>query len=164
MSNTVSSSVKHLPTSFLPGIPAQPTGEQSVQATAQTRLVPAVVGVKGRTQRIHVECPIWCVVDHSRIVTLDEVTHYSSSDVVQVPTFLHEDTSHSDLSLSISVDPDSPDPREREAHILVDNGTFEEARLTPQLAEELADDLIAFASQLRHRAREAARFNAGGAQ
>jgi hypothetical protein len=152
MSNTVSRGA-HIPTvNLLPGIPAQPV--------APVRLVPAVVGKAGTQQRIFVECPDFCGVDHTKgYVELEDITHYSASDVAQVSTFFDETTSHTDLTATIASDPTASDPRLREAHLLVDTGTFDEARLTPAMAEELADDLIAFASQLRHKARQVAAFN-----
>lgn len=151
MSNTVQRAAR-IPVNLLPGIPAQPA--------PQPRIVPAVVGRGGRSMQVYIECPEWCTNDHSTgNVELEDITHYSMSDVAQVPTFFNADTSHTDLTLTVSSDPTSCDPRCREAHLLVDTGTDEEARLTPEMAEELADDLIAFASQLRHKARQVAAFN-----
>ncbi|MEE1818477.1 hypothetical protein PUR59_26090 [Streptomyces sp. SP18ES09] len=156
MSNTVSRAAR-IPVNLLPGIPAQPA--------PQPRLVPAVVGPKGRAQRIYIECPEWCTVDHGkRTAHLDDITHYSDGDYLQISTFTDEDTSLWDLTLNVTADPVADDPRMREAHIGLDVGGGEVARLDPSMAEELADDLIAFASQLRHKARQVALFNRKQAQ
>ncbi|MFD8640773.1 DUF6907 domain-containing protein [Streptomyces zaomyceticus] len=160
MSNTVQRAA-HIPTEVLPVIPAQTDDRNSVPGiSSPVRVMPAVVGKAGAAQRIYVECPDFCGVDHTKgYVELEDITHYSASDVAQVLTFLDDTTSHSDLTATIALDPTAEDPRKREAHLVVDTGTFEEARLTPAMAEELADDLIAFASQLRHKARQVAAFN-----
>ena len=151
------------PSAKLQAVPSQPTADDRSSVpgiVAPVRLVPAVVGKKGRAQRIYIECPDWCTTDHSSgNVDLEDITHYSGGDVVEVETFAYGDTSHSELSCMISADPSSDDLRIREAHLLVDTGTSEDARLTPEMAESLADDLIAFASQLRHKARQVALFN-----
>ncbi|MEV6398138.1 hypothetical protein AB0M39_25770 [Streptomyces sp. NPDC051907] len=118
------------------------------------RLVPAKVGPSGRTQIIHIECPEWCVVDHmDRMAHLDDVMHYSDCDVVQVSTLSDDDFAHSELYANISSDPSAADPRLRAAHITVNGGSSTDAYLTADMAEELADELIAFAAQVRHKAR-----------
>ncbi|MGY3845263.1 DUF6907 domain-containing protein [Streptomyces hydrogenans] len=156
MSNTVQRAAHNLP-GLLSGIPAQPA--------SPVRLVPAVVGAKGRTQRVYIECPDWCTVDHSkRIDFLDDITHYSAADTLQISTFTDEDTSLWDMALQITADPVAEDRRMREAHLLVDVGGGEQAHLTPEMADELADDLIAFASQLRHKARQVAAVTRKAAQ
>lgn len=165
MSNTVQRAAHIQPVNLLSGIPTQPDRNSAPATSTPVRLVPAIIGRKGRTVQVYIECPEWCTVDHSTgNVQLEDITHYSTADVAQVPTFFSADTSHTDLTLSISSDPTSSDPRCREAHLLVDTCTDEEARLTPELAEALADDLIAFASQLRHKARQVAAFNRKQAQ
>ncbi|MEU2076857.1 hypothetical protein [Streptomyces sp. NPDC013489] len=156
MSSTVPRAAR-IPVNLLPGIPAQPA--------PQPRLVLAVVGAKGRSQRVYIECPDWCTVDHSkRIAHLDDVTHYSDGDFLQISTLTDEDTSLWDLTLNVTADPVADDPRLREAHILLDVGGGETAHLDPSMAESLADDLIAFASQLRHKARQVTLFNRKQAQ
>ncbi|SDN81220.1 DUF6907 domain-containing protein [Streptomyces wuyuanensis] len=142
---------------LLPGIPAQPSPEQAADAiSAQTRLVPAKVGQSGRVQTVYIECPTWCVVDHAdRVNYLEDVMHYSDFDVVQVATRTDDDLAHSAMMLNISSDPAAREPWRRSAHLVVNTtGSASDAYLTPALAEELADDLIAFAAQLRHKARQ----------
>lgn len=129
------------------------------------RLVPAKVGSAGRTQTVYIECPTWCAVDHAdRVGFLEDVVHYSDCDIVQIPTLSDDDFAHSELMVNVSLDPSAADPRLREAHILINDAASTDAHLTPTMAEELADDLIAFAAQLRHKARQVRLFNRVEAQ
>ncbi|MCX4824863.1 hypothetical protein OG883_34425 [Streptomyces sp. NBC_01142] len=130
-----------------------------------TRLVPAKVGPSGRAQVVYIECPEWCVVDHSdREGCLEDVMHYSDADVLQVLTLTDDDTAHSEIYATIASDPAASDRRLRAAHIVINDGASTDAYVTPDMAEELADDLVAFAARLRHKARTVRLFNrAGGA-
>lgn len=152
MSDTVPTIVKPsgayvVPSSdLLNGIPSQPA--------ARPRLVPARVGSSGCAQTVHIEDPTWCVVDHmDRVGCLEDVVHYSGFDIVEILTLLDDDSTHSELMVNISSDPTASDPRLREAHILINDATATDAHLTADMAEELADNLIAFAAQIRHKAR-----------
>jgi len=164
MSFTVPSNVKPSGGLVLPGIPKQPTAEAVADAIVQPRLVPAKVGRTGHVQTIHIECPAdWCVVDHmDRQTCLEDVMHYSDADIVQVPTLTDDDTAHSEMYANISSDPSASDPRLRAAHLVVNDGGRDDAYLTPDLADELADDLIAFAAQIRHKARQVRLYNKAG--
>jgi hypothetical protein len=128
-----------------------------VAATSVThRIVPASVGPASRAQVIHIPCHEWCVVDHlTRVTCLDDVVHFSDSDSVTVLTLTDDDTAHSELVATIGCDPTARDPRLRAAHIRTNSGQAEDAYLTPDMAEELADDMIVFAVQLRGKARTA---------
>ncbi|WP_406306294.1 hypothetical protein OHA61_34275 [Streptomyces sp. NBC_00885] len=130
-----------------------------------SRLVPAKVGRPGHIQTIHIECPEWCVMDHEdRVGHLDDVMHYSDFDVVTVLTLTDDETAHSELMLNVSSDPSASDPRLRAAHLVINDGASTDAYLTPDMADELADDLIAFAAQLRNKARTVCLYNAAGSQ
>lgn len=130
-----------------------------------SRLVPAKVGQPGRVQVVHVPCPEWCVVDHlTRVTCLEDVVHFSDVDGVTVVTLTDDDTAHSAMTATIGSDPTASDPRLRAAHVLTNSGQAEDACLTPDMADELADELIAFAAQLRGKARTARLFNRAEAQ
>lgn len=147
---------------LLPGIPVQPSAGQAADSASSSRprLVPARVGPVDRVQTIWIECPDWCDVDHTdRQGCLEDITHYSGCDVVQVSTMTDDIYSHSELYANISSDPTASDQRLRAAHILINDGGPNDAHLTPEMAEELADDLIAFAAQIRHKARQVRQFN-----
>jgi hypothetical protein len=160
MSITVPSNVKpsgglvHPAIGELPAIPAQPKKRaKKVPAIEQARLVPARVGPEGRVQTVYIPCPEWCVVDHlERENHLEDVMHYSDGDGVQVPTLTDDDTGHSEVYVSISVDPTARDPRLRAAHVVITDAAGD-AYLTPDMADGFADELIAFAAQVRHQAR-----------
>lgn len=173
----------------LPGIPAQPLSaeeaavrrsvdaqfpkvaaflaeENAQPAPTQPRLVPAKVGQNGRVQTVYIECPSWCVVDHAdRVNYLEDVMHYSDFDVVQVATLTDDDTAHSEVMVNISADPTARDSWRRSAHLVVNtNGSPSDAYLTPTMADDLADEMIAFAAQLRHKARLVRQLNAAEGQ
>lgn len=162
MSNTVPTHVKpsgvpvpYPSAAMLPSIPKQRKAKAPAPASSdQARLVPAKVGPLGRVQTVWIPCPTWCVVDHlEHAGVLEDVMHYSDADILQVATLLDDDTAHSELYANISLDPTAADPRLRVSHIVINDGAQDDAYLTPDMAEELADDLIAFGAQLREKAR-----------
>lgn len=154
----------------LPSIPAQPTTGERSQTRAQVfpstrpgyRLVPALIGTFTRNQMAWIECPSWCTEDHmAEPSALEDITHYADSDMLEIPTFSDPETAAYVLYARLEADPAATDPRVRETHVLLwEDASPMEARLTPQMAEGLADELIAFASQLRHLARAARQHNA----
>lgn len=121
------------------------------------RFVPAKVGRTNATSVIvHIECPIWC--DGSEhlaepVVHVEDITHVSKPDDIVVQTFLGRATRHV-LWATVQADPVATDPRQRAAHVVVEDGT-DFSYLTEDMADELADDLIAFASSVRQMARTA---------
>lgn len=121
------------------------------------RLVPARIGRKGRMQIVYVECPVWCTEDHVANFQYDveDITHYGDIDGVAVPTMLNPDEAHFTWSTRVASDPAAAEPSLRAAHVLVDDGSPIEARLTPEMADDLANELIAFAAQIRAAARTA---------
>lgn len=120
------------------------------------RLVPARIGTWSRNQIAYIECPTWCTEDHAADpYALEDIAHYADMSGVQVATFLDEHTALYQWWVRIEADPVSEDPRMRAAHVLVGDDSRDEARLTPDMAEELADDLITFAAQIRMAARTA---------
>ncbi|MEU5580965.1 hypothetical protein ABZ791_30275 [Streptomyces huasconensis] len=72
-----------------------------------------------------------------------------------VPSFLGDNDAHYSWWARIECDPSSDDERMSAAHLIVgDESTFE-ARITVEMADQLADDLIAFATAVRDMARVA---------
>lgn len=125
------------------------------------RLVPAAIGLRGAAQIIWIQCPDWCVDDHvaERQIAVEDVSHHGAVDCVQVPTMGDDLYSAFELYSQLYSDPISADPRMRTATVLVTDGS-RDAYLTPSMAEELADDLIKKAAQIRQKARIARRANA----
>jgi hypothetical protein len=119
------------------------------------RFAPAKVGRSEATSIIAlIECPVWCAEDHvdepQRAV--EDIMHTSRPAHVSTTSFLQRGTV-SELYASVQADPVADDPRLKAAHVVVDDGGNENAYLTPEMAEGLADEMIGFASELRHLAR-----------
>ncbi|MFF3094185.1 DUF6907 domain-containing protein [Streptomyces cyaneofuscatus] len=136
-----------------------PVPPQPPAPSASTRMAPALVA----GHRILVECPAWCVVDHVDLheQRVEDVTHWGEFFGTQVSTLLDENTAYCELFGRVNADPSHPDPRMRAAHVLVGNGSLEDAFLTPDMADETADELIEFAVQLKAAARVARAANQG---
>ncbi|MEU0786296.1 hypothetical protein ABZ341_32545 [Streptomyces sp. NPDC006173] len=120
------------------------------------RLVPAKVGRRNDTStNVYIECPTWCVIDHVNEpeVHVEDVDHSTLSSDVTLHSFDRPGLAHV-LMAMLKTDPASPDFRLRQAHVLVDDER-EVAFLTPETAEQFADELIGFASEVRHLARAA---------
>lgn len=136
--------------------PAQvPASEASVTPAVSPgfRLVPASIGRPGRVQSVHLPCPTWCVLDHAadRQVAVEDVSHRGDVDHAQVSTMLDDHYSAFELYSQLYSDPASDDPRMRVAAVVVTDGS-RDAYLTPDMADEAADDLIAFAMRLKETA------------
>lgn len=141
--------ITHAPTAS----PIQPADTQTPPVQPGHRLVPALIGTINHHQIAHIECPNWCLDDHTdEPHSLHEITHNSGDEDVQVATFTDPVTLALHWSARISAAPASPHTQVRAAHIVVDDESTE-ARLTPVMAEELADDLTAFTAYLRQLAR-----------
>ena len=128
------------------------------------RLVPARVGRTNDTSVIvYVECPNWCTQDHVAESVGDavDISHSSGSEGLYVRSLLKTTPTH-ELFAAIQSDPVASDPRLRAAHIVVEDGGNDYAHLTPEMAEDLADKAVSFASHLRHLARTARLHNAVG--
>lgn len=127
------------------------------QVTPGHRLVPAVIQFFGEAARtVWVECPTWCVTDHVADVQLavEDILHTSRVESLAVAT-LESPRPAFELRVQIKLDPATTDWDTRQAHIVVDDGCGEDAFLTPPMADELADRLVAFASQVRQLSRTA---------
>lgn len=120
------------------------------------RLVPASVGRPGRVQTAHIPCPSWCVLDHAaeRVVALEDVSHRGDVHFAQVPTMGDDFYSAFEVYSQLYSDPASDDPRMRVAAVAVTDGS-RDAYLTPDMADETADGLIAFALRMKEAARVA---------
>lgn len=139
--------------------------ENTVPAAAKLapgiRLVPAAIGRPGEAQIIWIQCFDWCIDDHvaERQIAVEDISHHGDVDFAQVPTMRDDTYSAFELYSSLYSDPASSDPRMRTACVLLTDGS-NDAYLTPSMAEQVADDLIKKAAQIRHKARIARRANA----
>lgn len=145
-------------------VPAQ-ISSPAASVTSGFRLVPASIGRPGRVQTVHLPCPNWCVLDHlsERVVAVEDVSHRGAPDFAQVPTVLDDRYSAFEVYTQLYSDPASEDPRMRVAAVVVTDGS-NDAYQTPDMADETADEMIAFAMRLKETAsvaREAIRADAG---
>ncbi|GAA2929597.1 DUF6907 domain-containing protein [Streptomyces enissocaesilis] len=129
-------------------------------APVEHRIVPALIGTYRRHQVVYIPCPYWCTEDHmDSPYALEDICHYADMSGVQVSSFLDESTALYNWWVRVESDPASGDPRMRAAHVLMGDDSAEEARLTPEMAEALSDDLISFAAQIRMAALTARQAN-----
>jgi hypothetical protein len=133
-----------------------PAPATPVTLPAGHRLAPARVGRPGSVQTIAIPCPAWCSQDHvdDWQYDVEDIEHYGPMFGVQVSTILN-DTALYEWYGRVNSDPGSSDPRLRAAHVLVGDCSREDAQLTPDMTDELADELIAFGLKLRAAARTA---------
>lgn len=117
------------------------------------RLVPARIGTWRSSQLAWIECPAWCSESHTDSPSrFEDISHYGDPQSVLVPSFLGDTAAHYSWWARIESDPAASDERMRVAHLIVgDDSTFE-ARVTNDMADKLADDLIAFAMQVKEMA------------
>lgn len=124
------------------------------------RLVPAKVGHTNDTSVIvYIECPNWCTEDHvgEPARNIEDVMHRGDTASVTVRTgleFLRSKVTHQ-LFAYLESDPVAKDGLLHAAHVVVEDGGNEYAYMTADMTEQLADELIGFASELRHLARTA---------
>jgi hypothetical protein len=97
-----------------------------------------------------VACAPWCVLDHvaERQVAVEDISHRGAPDCAQVSTMTDDFYSAFELYAQLYSDPASEDPRMRVAAVVVTDGS-RDAYQTPEMADETADELIAFAMRLK---------------
>ena len=123
------------------------------------RLVPALIGTRKNSHVAPIQCPQWCTEDHLAEPTMfEDITHTSKSEDVGISSFLKQDGSLLMYAM-LQADPAATDPRLRQAHVGIEHEGVPDVH-TPEMAEAFADDLIAFALQVRGLARTARLHNA----
>lgn len=126
-----------------------------VTLTPGHRLVPALIGTRKSAHPAWIECPSWCVERHDEEPTmLEDIMHTSKSEDVGISSFLKRDDGSLLMYAMLQVDPEATDPRLRQAHIGIEHEGLPDVH-TPEMAEAFADDLVAFAQQIRGLARTA---------
>jgi hypothetical protein len=125
------------------------------------RFVPAALGKPGEQVIVYIECPAWCSQDHVANWShyAEDIDHWGQTDAAWDTGCL---TRPGDQMLALFArvhsDPVAADPRLRAAHVLMDDESTQ-VFLTPEMADRMADDLIAFAAQMRHLATRARQAN-----
>lgn len=120
------------------------------------RFVPAKVGATNDASVVVlIEDPLCCTEDHldDPVRDLSDLMHRGDTASVYVPTFGYG-AYPVQMHAAVEVDPVASDPQFRAAHVTVqDVGGGAYSYLTDEMAERLADEMVGFASQLRHQAR-----------
>lgn len=137
--------------------------QETVPATFTTRpgyqLVPALIGRPESSIVTPIECPTaWCTEDHvdEHVRNIEDVMHIGETASVLVRSFAPGTVAPISLHVEVQSDPVATDSRLRAAHIVVqDGGGSNYCHLTEDMADGLADDLIALASELRQKTRTA---------
>lgn len=124
------------------------------QVSPGHRLAPAAIGRRTEApQIVWVECPIYCTENHLDFgqVAIEDIVHSTGAEHVGIGSFL---TEHLALELyaSVKADVGATDPRLKGAHVVLDDGSGEDAFLTENMADEFADRLVAFAEQVQRLA------------
>ncbi|MEU9557371.1 DUF6907 domain-containing protein [Streptomyces fumanus] len=111
------------------------------------RLVPVPVGREGNAQTAWVECPDWCVTDHSeRVEFIEDVNHNGQAASLSITT-LHP--ARVPLEVSLSWWPALEEDTQPKLAVDLDS-EVEVYDRTAALA--LADQLVAFAAEVRRLA------------
>lgn len=128
------------------------------RALTAPRLRPALVGGKP----IHIECPDWCIIDHVAEGEgfLVDVYHGSDSADLMGPQMAEQPEPL--LHARLNSDPFGTDTAHHAPHIVVDD-EVELFFMAPVQALEFADNLTAFAAQVRALAKRAAQHPANSA-
>lgn len=122
------------------------------------RLVPALIGTRRVNHIAYIECPVWCTEDHTDYpYTLDDIAHQGDDDAEARVRSFAIDPSVATFAWSARLysDPSATDPRMRAVHVMLTDETGLDAHATPEMTDQLADEMVAFAGQLRHRAQAA---------
>lgn len=125
------------------------------------RLAPALFGKPGNQGGAWVECPEFCAESHVDQWTQHaaDLDHWGTEGARWDVATMHDPgMALLVLSARLYLDPNNPDPRMSAATVRVDDESVD-VFLTPDMAEQAADELIAFAGQLRNLARQARTFN-----
>lgn len=121
---------------------------RTCEISPTSRLVPAVVS----GTRVLIECADWCTVDHTADPDgpLEDVWHSSDYADLKAP---HMGAADDMIAFArLGLDPMSSNPGLRKPFVVVDRGD-EGSYMTPDHADRFADNLEAFALQVRAMAR-----------
>lgn len=127
--------------------------ESTVQGTRVPTAVPArTVAVQVRGQRVIVECPVWCTVDHDAdpLYTLADLSHEGDPVALLVPS--HEGTEET-LIVYRAWWPFARSEREQRPYLgLLASEGGDNACLSREHAEQVARDMEAHAALIRQMA------------
>lgn len=144
-----------------PSVPAQTVASAASVTLSGIKpghhLAPAAIGRAGEEpQPIFIQCPNWCVEDHVADCpnAVEDIVHTSDTVALGISSFLN-DKPVFELYASVKADVGATDPRLKGAHVVLDDGSGEDAFLTPDMTDEAAAELITFAMRMKNAARVA---------
>jgi hypothetical protein len=123
---------------------------QASERATETRIVPALID----GQRVFLECPPWCVIDHVKDNQRYIVDVWHSGEFADLEAPRLKSTPSLLAYARLGIDPFSEDADMRRPFIFVEDGnTAEGSYLNAELAEKFADNLAAFAEKVRAMGR-----------
>jgi hypothetical protein len=127
----------------------QPADQPSAPLTDR-HIVPALVD----GQTVYLECPTWCTIDHVRDNQKFLVDVWHSGPFTDLEAPRRDSTPMLLAYARLGIDPFSEDETMRRPFIFVeDGGSAEGSYMDAEHAEQFADNLAAFAEQIRSMAR-----------
>lgn len=147
-------------------VPAQTSGSATsvtMPVSPGHRLAPAAIGRRTEApQIVWIECPIFCTENHLDFgqAAIEDIVHSSDASHVGIGSFLSQHLAL-ELYASVKADVGATDPRLKNPHIVLDDGSGEDAFLTEDMADEFADRLVEYAEQVRQLAGIARQANRG---
>lgn len=125
-------------------------------------LAPVAIGAPGPDQKIvFLPCADFCVTNHVSewVHFLEDVDHTGEEFVVHVGSFCNPSRPAYSMTAAVASDPMSSDPELRAAHVIVGDDGSVDAYLTPDMADETANDLLKLAAKIQEFARTARQYN-----
>lgn len=127
-----------------------PATPEPAQPLTNTRIVPALVD----GQAVYLPCPSWCVIDHVKENQKFLVDVWHSGPFVDLETPRRDGTPMFMACARLGIDPFSSDEAMRRPFLFVEDGASAEGSyMDVENAEEFADNLVAFAEQIRSMGR-----------
>ncbi|MEV4043120.1 hypothetical protein [Streptomyces sp. NPDC049744] len=122
--------------------------QQVIEGKPGHRLVPALVGRSGNVQTVWIDCPNWCVLDHTtdRSVFIEDINHEGERRAMSFPS-AHGETVLVEVYVS-----QWPGSEETQPYLAVDvDREVDSYGRTAAMA--LADQMVAFAADVRRLAQ-----------
>lgn len=117
---------------------------------ADLRIVPALID----NQRVFLECPAWCVIDHVKDNQKYLVDVWHSGEFADLEAPRLKSTPSLLAYARLGIDPFSDDAAMRQPFIFVEDGNSAEGSyMDAEHAEKFADNLAAFAEKVRSMGR-----------
>lgn len=128
----------------------QTTVQPAATSAADTRIVPAMID----GQRVFIECPTWCTIDHVRENQKFIVDVWHSGEFADLEAPRRNGTPDLLAYARLGIDPFSNDAAMRRPFLFVEDGSSAEGSyLDAEHADTFADNLVAFAEKIRTMGR-----------